>query len=67
MHSLISQLPETHNLVGAAKFICEDPEFFGAELTLLRRQALGARVAAVMAEARFLAARARAHELQESQ
>jgi colanic acid/amylovoran biosynthesis glycosyltransferase len=37
MHSLISQLPETHNLVGAAKFICEDPEFFGAELTLLRR------------------------------
>ncbi len=36
------------------------------ELTLLRRQALAARLAAVMAEARFLAARARAHELQES-
>jgi outer membrane protein TolC len=36
------------------------------ELTLLRRQALSARIAAVVAEGRFLAARAHARELEES-
>jgi|APLak6261675434_1056106.scaffolds.fasta_scaffold00757_5 outer membrane protein TolC len=36
------------------------------ELTLLRRQALAARIAAVVAEARFMAARAHARELEES-
>lgn len=36
------------------------------ELTLLRRQALAARIAAVVAEARFLAARAHARELEET-
>lgn len=36
------------------------------ELTLLRRQALAARIAAVVAEARFIAARAHARELEET-
>lgn len=36
------------------------------ELTLLRRQALAARIAAVVAEARYFAARAHARELEES-
>lgn len=36
------------------------------ELTLLRRQALAARIAAAMAEARFASARATAHELLEA-
>jgi outer membrane protein TolC len=36
------------------------------ELTLLRRQALAARIAAVVAEARFIAARAHARELEEA-
>ncbi|MFZ5446641.1 MAG: TolC family protein [Myxococcota bacterium] len=36
------------------------------ELTVLRRQALAARIAAVVAEARYIAARAHARELEES-